>query len=76
MMWDLLALTLLVRIPAMVDYPDHLALDLIIPRLARLVGVAPAARIFVLVAQILIGGDAMAVERVVKGRVSLPGSPA
>jgi len=96
-----LAPVLLVRIPAMVDYPDHLArmyilaangtaaanpayrvewalypnlaMDLLIPQMARLFGVALSGRIFLLVSEILIVGGAMAIERVMKGRVQLAG---
>lgn len=92
---------LLVRIPAMVDYPNHLArmyvlfdagtrdanpfyetvwapypnlaMDLIVPRLAHLMGVETATRIFLLLSQILIVAGAMAIERVAKGRVQISG---
>jgi hypothetical protein len=92
---------LLTPIPAMVDYPNHLArmyilsqngtpdanpyyevawalypnlaMDLLIPRMARLIGVENAARLFLLLSQFLIVGGALALERVVKGRVQLAG---
>src|SRR5476651_1998304 len=81
---------LLTPIPAMVDYPNHLArmyilsragtpdanpfyqtawalypnlaMDLAIPQLARLVGVEVAARLFLLLSQILIVSGAVALE--------------
>jgi hypothetical protein len=92
---------LLTPIPAMVDYPNHLArmyilsqngtpdanpyyevawalypnlaMDLLIPRMARLVSVENATRLFLLLSQLLIVGGALALERVVKGRVHLAG---
>jgi hypothetical protein len=92
---------LLVPIPAMVDYPNHLArmyilaangtadanpyyqvewaltpnlaMDLIIPRLAHLIGVETAARAFLLFTQILIVSGAIVLECVVKGRTQLSG---
>jgi hypothetical protein len=92
---------LLTPIPAMVDYPNHLArmyllsaagtpdtnpfyrtawalypnlaMDLAIPQMARLMSVENATRVFLLLSQILIVGGAMALERVVKGRVQLSG---
>lgn len=92
---------LLVHIPAMVDYPDHLArmyilaangtpqanpsyrvewalypnlaMDLLIPQMARLFGVALSGRLFLLASDLLIIGGAMAIERVMKGRVQLAG---
>ena len=92
---------LLAPIPAMVDYPNHLArmyilsragtpeanpfyqiewalypnlaMDLLIPRMARLVGVETASRIFLLLSQILIVSGAVAIERVVKGRIQIAG---
>ena len=92
---------LLTPIPAMVDYPNHLArmyllsqngtpdanpyyavtwalypnlaMDLLVPRMARLVSVENATRLFLLVSQLLIVGGALALERVVKGRVHLAG---
>lgn len=93
--------TLLTPIPAMVDYPNHLArmyllaqngdpganpyyevhwalypnlgMDLLVPRLAQWVGVESATRLFLLCSQILIIGGALALERVVKGRVQIGG---
>ncbi len=92
---------LLTPIPAMVDYPNHLArmyllstagtpdanpyyrsawalypnlaMDLAVPQMARLIGVDSATRLFLLLSQILLVGGAMALERVVKGRVQLSG---
>ncbi len=53
-------------------YPN-LAMDLTIPQFARLIGVENTTRLFLLLSQILIVGGAMALERVVKGRVQLSG---
>jgi hypothetical protein len=92
---------LLTPIPAMVDYPNHLArmyilsqngapdanpyyevawalypnlaMDLLIPQMARLISVENATRLFLLVSQLLIVGGALVLERVVKGRVHLAG---
>ena len=92
---------LLTPIPAMVDYPNHLArmyilsrngtpdanpyyevawalypnlaMDLLIPQIARLISVEDATRLFLLVSQMLIVGGALALERVVKGRIHLAG---
>ena len=92
---------LLTPIPAMVDYPNHLArmyilsqngtpdanpyyevtwalypnlaMDLLIPQLARLVSVENATRLFLLLSQLLIVGGALVLERVVKGRVQIAG---
>jgi hypothetical protein len=92
---------LLTPIPAMVDYPNHLArmyilsqngsadanpyyevawalypnlaMDLLIPQVARLISVENATRLFLLLSQLLIVGGALALERVVKGRVHLAG---
>src|SRR5471032_928948 len=92
---------LLTPIPAMVDYPNHLArmyllsragapdanpfyqivwalypnlaMDLLVPRMARLVGVENASRLFLLLSQVLIVTGAMAIERVVKGRIQIAG---
>ena len=91
----------LTPIPAMVDYPNHLArmyilnqngmpdanpyyevtwafypnlaMDLIVPRMARLIGVENATRVFLLISQLLIVGGAAFLERVVKGRIHLAG---
>jgi hypothetical protein len=91
--------TLLVPIPAMVDYPNHLArmfilsrdgaahpfyevtwaaypnlaMDLIVPRLARLMSVESATRVFYLLSQVLIVTGAVAIELVVKGRFHISG---
>src|SRR5665647_1167422 len=92
---------LLTPIPAMVDYPNHLArmyilsasgtpdanpfyrtawalypnlaMDLIIPQLARLIDVETATRVFLLLRQFLIVSGALALERVVKGRMQIAG---
>jgi hypothetical protein len=92
---------LLTPIPAMVDYPNHLArmyilsqngvpdanpyyevawalypnlaMDLLVPQMARLTSVEDATRLFLLLSQLLIVGGALALERVVKGRVHLAG---
>jgi hypothetical protein len=81
------------RIPAMVDYPNHLArmfviaragtadpqpiyrvawalypnlaVDLIVPRIGRLIDVEVAMRLFLLLSQLLVVGGAVAIERVV-----------
>jgi hypothetical protein len=92
---------LLVPIPAMLDYPNHLArmyllsqagtahanpfyqvvwaaypnlaMDLIVPILARLIGAETATRVFYLLSQILIIMGAVAIERVVKRRFHIAG---
>lgn len=92
---------LLVPIPAMVDYVNHLArmyilsrsggpdanpfyqvewaiypnlaMDLLIPQLARLVGIEYATRFFLLLSQVLVIAGTMAIERVVKGRLQISG---
>jgi hypothetical protein len=92
---------LLTPIPAMVDYPNHLArmyilsqngtldanpyyemawalypnlaMDLLVPQMARLISVENATRLFLLLSQFLIIGGALVLERVVKGRVQLAG---
>jgi hypothetical protein len=92
---------LLVPIPAMVDYVNHLArmfilsrsgnpeanpfyqvgwamypnlaMDLLIPQFARLVSVENATRFFLLLSQVLLVTGAMAIERVVKGRLQISG---
>ncbi|MBV8753599.1 MAG: hypothetical protein JO328_12145 [Hyphomicrobiales bacterium] len=91
----------LVPIPAMLDYPNHLArmyllsrvgtadanpfyqvvwaaypnlaMDLIVPLIARLIGVETATRIFYLLSQILVIMGAVTIERVVKGRFHIAG---
>jgi hypothetical protein len=93
--------TVLTPIPAMVDYPNHLArmyllaengkpganpyyavhwalypnlgMDLLIPQVARWVGVEKATRLFLLCSQLLIICGALALERVVKGRTQMGG---
>jgi hypothetical protein len=92
---------LLTPIPAMVDYPNHLArmyilsqngtpdanpyyevawalypnlaMDLLVPQMARLISIENATRLFLLLSQFLIIGGALVLERVVKGRVQLAG---
>jgi len=92
---------LLTPIPAMVDYPNHLArmyllsqngdsyvnpyyevawalypnlaMDLLIPQMARLISVEGATRLFLLLSQFLIVGGALVLERVVKGRIHIAG---
>src|SRR4051812_20943318 len=94
-----LAPALLVPIPAMVDYPNHLArmylvaadgmaaanpyyrvewalypnlaMDLLVPQGARLIGVENATRLFLWLAQILVVSGAVALEFAVKRRVHL-----
>jgi hypothetical protein len=91
----------LTPIPAMVDYPNHLArmyilsaegtadanpyyhaawalypnlaMDLLVPPFARVIGVETATRLFLLISQLLIVGGALALEFVVKGRVQIAG---
>jgi hypothetical protein len=93
--------TLLTPVPAMVDYPNHLArmyilsqnsmpnanpyyevvwalypnlaMDLLIPQMARLISVENATRLFLLLSQLLIVGGALMLERVVKGYVHFSG---
>jgi len=88
-----------VDIPAMRDYPNHLAvmsvlsrngtdaanpfyqvawafntnlaMELVAPTLARVIGLAAAGKTFLLLAQLLVIGGALAVERVVRGRLEL-----
>jgi hypothetical protein len=92
---------LLVPIPAMVDYPNHLArmfilsragtadanpfyqvtwaaypnlaMDLIVPWVARLISVEAATRVFLLLSQLLIVTGAVAIELVVKRRFNVAG---
>ena len=54
-------------------FVPNLAMDLMVPRLGRMIGVETAARLFYLLSQILIVTGAMALERVVKGRVQIAG---
>ena len=91
----------LTPIPAMVDYPNHLArmyilsaagtpdanpyyqtawtlypnlaMDLVVPLIARLTGVETATRLFLLLGQLLIVGGALTLEWVVKGRAQIAG---
>jgi hypothetical protein len=53
-------------------YPN-LAVDMIVPQMARLVGVEDATRLFLLLSQLLIIGGAIALERIVKGYVHIAG---
>lgn len=53
-------------------YPN-LAMDLIVPRLARLTGVETATRLFLLASQVLVVTGAVAIELAVKRRFSISG---
>ena len=53
-------------------YPN-LAMDLMVPQIARLIGVENATRLFLLLSQVLIVSGALVLERVVKGRVQIAG---
>ena len=53
-------------------YPN-LAMDLIVPLLARWTGVEIASRLFLLVSQVLVVTGSMAIERRVKGRTQVAG---
>ena len=89
--------TLLVEIPAMADYPNHLArmyllanpaanpyyvvssalhpnlaMDLIVPQLARFMSVESAGRSFVLLSQLLVVSGAIALEFAVKAATNWP----
>ncbi|WP_407185566.1 hypothetical protein [Bradyrhizobium centrosematis] len=92
---------LLTPIPAMVDYPNHLArmyilsqsgtpdanpnyevawafypnlgMDLLVPQMARLMGVESATRLFLLLSQVLIVTGALLLEWGRKGRIHLAG---
>lgn len=55
------------------SFVPNLAMDLLVPRAGRLIGVETAARLFYLLSQILIVTGAMALERAVKGRVHIAG---
>lgn len=94
----------LVEIPAMVDYPNHLArmsilaragtaaahplyevawapypnlaMDLIVPPLARVIGVEAATKTFCLVAQVSVVGGAMALAAAAGGSVLVSGAVA
>jgi hypothetical protein len=85
--------------PAMLDYPNHLAvmsvlsrngtpaenpfyqvawtfntnlaMELVVPPLGRLIGLGVAGKAFLLLSQLLAIGGAMAIERVVRGRLEL-----
>jgi hypothetical protein len=88
-----------VDMPAMRDYPNHLAvmsvlsrsgtpaenpfyqvawtfntniaMELVVPLLARLIGLAAAGKAFLLLTELLVIGGAMAVERAVRARLEL-----
>jgi len=88
-----------VDVPAMRDYPNHLAvmsvlsrggtdaanpfyqvvwtfntnlaMELVVPPLARLIGLAAAGKAFLLLTELLVIGGALAIERAVKGRLEL-----
>jgi hypothetical protein len=90
---------LAVDVPAMRDYPNHLAvasvlsrsgtdaanpfyqvtwtfntnlaMEIVVPPLARLIGLGAAGKAFLLFSQLIVIGGAMAIERVVKGRLEL-----
>ncbi|MGY8684326.1 hypothetical protein Q2941_42220 [Bradyrhizobium sp. UFLA05-153] len=92
---------LLVALPAMVDYPFHLArmyvltaagtpganpfyevsktlysnlaMDLLVPPLARIIGVEAASKVFLIACQLLIVSGAIALELAVKGRHEISG---
>lgn len=91
---------LMTPIPAMLDYPNHLArmfllsrgdadahphyqlawafypnlaMDLVVPRLARFMSVEGAMRLFLLLAQLLVVSGSVAVEWAVKRRFELAG---
>jgi hypothetical protein len=55
------------------SFIPNLAMDLLVPRVGRLIGVETADRLFYLLSQILIVTGAMAIERVVKGRLHIAG---
>ena len=95
---------LFVAIPAMVDYPNHLArmyilasagtpsanpfyqtawafypnlaMDLVIPQMARVTGVENATRLFLLLSELLLVSGTMAIEWAVKGRIQLSAAAA
>ena len=88
-----------VDVPAMMDYPNHLAvmsvlsrndtaaanpfyqvtwafntnmaMEFVVPSLARWIGLGAAGNTFLLLSQLLVIGGATAIERVVKGRLEL-----
>ncbi|MGY4602872.1 hypothetical protein ACVW16_001284 [Bradyrhizobium sp. USDA 4474] len=92
---------LLVALPAMMDYPFHvarmyvltaagtpdanpfyevsktlysnLAMDLLVPPLARIIGVEPASKVFLIACQLLIVSGAIALELAVKRRHEISG---
>ena len=55
------------------SFIPNLAMDLLVPRVGRLIGVETADRLFYLLSQILIVTGAMAIERAVKGRIHIAG---
>jgi hypothetical protein len=96
-----IAPTLVVEMPALADYPNHLArmsilasagtaeanpyyrvawalypnlaMDLVVPPLARFMSVEVATKAFFLVGQLLVIGGAMAIEQAVKRRQEIAG---
>ena len=52
-------------------FNTNMAMEVIVPSLARFLGVATAAKTFLLFSQLLLVGGATALERVVKGRVEV-----
>ena len=52
-------------------FDTNLAMELVVPPLARLIGLAAAGKTFLLLTQLLVVGGAMAIERVVRGRLEL-----
>ena len=106
--WILLIVSLspllFVAIPAMVDYPNHLArmyilasagtpaanpfyqtawafypnlaMDLVIPQMARIIGVENATRLFLLLSEVLLVSGALTLEWAVKGRIQLSAAAA
>jgi hypothetical protein len=89
-----------VRVPALVDYPNHLArmwilvhagdiaalasnyvahwrlipdlaMDLIVPPLAHLIGVEPAGRVFIALTMVVLVGGTVTLHRVLHGRICL-----
>ena len=51
----------------------NLAMDILVPRLGRIIGVETATRLFYLASQLLIVSGALAIERAVKGRMEIAG---
>ena len=91
----------LVELPAMIDYPNHLArmhiivatgtpdanpfyqvnwlpypnlaVDILVPQMARIVGVETAMKSFLILSQLLVVSGAVALEHRIKGRVLFSG---